>query len=67
MIGNPPEMLHGRRYIANVVISNAQTNEVSALEHNIVVDEEGNAFDPSPDGKPPYRVSAVREIIFVGN
>jgi hypothetical protein len=63
---NPPAVL-GRRYVANLRVLHPQTNVQSALEHNIVIDEDGKCFDPSPDGKPPYTVSALREIVFLGN
>ena len=56
----------GRRYIANVTIRHPETQEPSALEHNIVIDEKGAPFNPSPDAKPPYSVCALREIVFVG-
>jgi hypothetical protein len=57
----------GRRYIANIVIKHPETNEPSALEHNVVIDENGKIFDPAPEGKPPYRASSLREIVFLGN
>jgi hypothetical protein len=66
LIGGQSKSVNGRRYIANIAVRHPETNEPSALEHSIVIDENGTPIDPSPDGKLPYHVSELREIVFMG-
>jgi len=62
---NPKGLIPGRRYVANIIIRHPETNEPSALEHNVVFDEFGKAFDPSGE-KIPLRVSVLREVVYLG-
>lgn len=68
-MSTPAAIIRGRRYIANIKILHPETNEPSALEHNVVFDEFGRTFNPtteSIDPSAPLRVSLLREIIYLG-
>ncbi len=69
VIQNPKEFVRGRRYLANIKILHPDTNEPSALEHNVVIDESGRTFNPAGTDTgtdTPLRITALREIIFLG-
>ncbi|MFL6314733.1 MAG: hypothetical protein ACJ71W_21720 [Terriglobales bacterium] len=69
-IANPTQTIRGRRYVANIIIRHPETNEPSALEHNVVIDESGVIFNPTLEPVDPslkLRVSVLREIVYLGD